>query len=90
MKHINSYRVENIPGKDPKLLAAISLPNLEGMKKKMIGLKIVLSFSPKCVLPNPCKILKLYLLIYIEHKGTIGLWSNKLYKSNGEDRTMSP
>ena len=48
IKHINSYWVENIPDMDPKLLAAINLPNLQGIKKKKkLGLKIVLSFSLK-------------------------------------------
>ena len=65
MKHINSYRVENIPGMDIELLTIISLLNLQGKKKKRLGLKIVISFSQKCVLPNPCEILGLYLLIYI-------------------------
>ena len=78
MKHINSYRVENIPGMDLELLTTISLLNLQGKKKKRLGLKIVIFFSPKCVLPNPCEILELYLLIYIENKGTIELWSNGL------------
>ena len=52
--------------------------------KEMLGLKIVLSFSPKCVLPNPCKILGLYVLIYIKHKGTIGLLSNGLTKARAK------
>ena len=34
MKHINSYRVENIPGMNLELLTTISLLNLQGMKKK--------------------------------------------------------
>ena len=57
---------------------------------------MVISFSPKCVLPNPHKIIGLYLLyiyiyIYIErerererereHKGTIGFLSNELTKA---------
>ena len=46
--------------------------------KEKLGLKLVISFSPKCVISNPCQILKLYVLIYIEHEGTIGLWSNGL------------
>ena len=49
MKHINSYQVENIPGKDPELLAAISLPNLEGMKKKNDRVE-----DSSFVLPNVC------------------------------------
>ena len=40
-----------------------------------------ISFSSKSVLPNPCKILELYLLIYIEHKETIMFWSNRLTKT---------
>ena len=49
--------------------------------KEKLELKIVLSFSPKCVLPNPCIIIGFYLLIYIKHKGTIGFWSNALTKA---------
>ena len=33
--------------------------------KEKLGLKMVISFSPKHVVPNPCEILGLYLLIYI-------------------------
>ena len=49
--------------------------------EEKIGLKIVISFSLKCVLSNLGKILGLYLLIYIEHKRTIRLWSNGLTKA---------
>ena len=37
-----------------------------------------ISFSPKCVMSNVYKIIGFYLLIYIEHKGIIELWSNRL------------
>ena len=33
--------------------------------KEKLGLKMDLFFSLKCVISNPCKILRLYLLIYI-------------------------
>ena len=50
--------------------------------KENVELKMVISLFPKCVLPNLYKIIGLYLLIYIENKETIGLWSNGLW-SNG-------
>ena len=57
--------------------------------KERLGLKIFISFSSKCVLPNPYEIIGLYLLRYIEHKGTNELWSNGLTKAiKREDRTM--
>ena len=34
-----------------------------------------------CSTKNALKILRLYLLIYIKHKGTIELWSNELTKA---------
>ena len=47
----------------------------------MLGFKIVISFSPNCVLPNPCQILGFYLLIYIEHNKIIRFWFNGLNKA---------
>ena len=41
---------------------------------------MILSFSPKRVLQKSLKILGLYLIIYIDHKGTIRFWSNALIK----------
>ena len=53
--------------------------------EEKLRLKIVFSFFPKHVLPNPYKILGLYFLIYIyiyiKHKEKIGLWSNGLTKA---------
>ena len=45
------------------------------------------SFSLKCVLLNICKILWLYLLIYIKHKGIIEFWSNGLTKARKKIET---
>ena len=56
----------------------------------MLGLKIVFSLSPKCVILNPRKILGFYLLIYIKHKGTIGLWSNELTKAREKVEPYGP
>ena len=49
---------------DPELSAAIIFPNLQEIKKR-VGLKMDIFFSPKCVLPNPCRIIGFYLLIYV-------------------------
>ena len=52
----------------------------QNKKERWLGLKIDIYFSLKSVIPNPCKILGFYLLIYIEHKKTIEFWSNELTK----------
>ena len=51
--------------------------------KEILRLKIIILFSLKCVLPNPYKILGLYLLIYIyiKHKETIEILSHELIKA---------
>ena len=49
--------------------------------KEKLGLKMVISFSPKHVVPNPCEIIGLYLLINIKHKGTIGFLFNGLTRA---------
>ena len=49
--------------------------------REKLGLKMVISFFPKCVISNSYYIIGLYLLIYIEHKGTIEFWSNGLTKT---------
>ena len=42
---------------------------------------MIISFSPKRDLPNPYKIILLYLLIYIEHKRPIEFGSNEFTKA---------
>ena len=81
MKYINSYLVDNIPGMDPELLDAICLPNLQRMrsKRKMARVEDGSFLLPKVCSTKPLFNSKaLFTHIYIEHKGTIGLWSNGL------------
>ena len=50
-----------------------------------------LSFSLKCVLPDPCKILGLYVLIYIYRvQGNNWALVQWAYQIKGEDKTMGP
>ena len=75
--------VDNIPGMDPELLVVISLPNLQRMrsKRKMTRVEDEYFIILKVCSTKPYSIVGLYLLIYIEHKGTKWLWSNGFTKA---------
>ena len=56
----------------------MKLKSIRDEIKEKLWLKIVISLYPKCVIPNPCEILGLYLLIYIKHMGIFEFWFNGL------------
>ena len=45
-----------------------------------------ISFSLKCVLPNSCKVIRIYLLIYIKHKGIIRAGNEPSYSGSARKK----